>query len=136
MQCPSCGLDDVRAREAVVLTKFTAGEDSWEVEGKAKVVQCIHGHCANCGTIFDVARREIPVQYPSLPCPQCAFKWFRYRVRSLEQTNGSFAFVAHVECRTCGFTRNLRRILSKVGGIRRLTIGLTGVEVERGDGKA
>lgn len=132
MPCPQCGLQDVMVREEVVLNAFTAKGDAWEVEGKANVVQCIHGHCANCGAIFDVARRAIPVQYPSLSCPQCRNKrLLRYRLKAVTQKNGGFQFTARVECRTCGLAKTLKKALSFVGKIKRLKVSWLGVEIER-----
>lgn len=132
VQCPSCGLQDVRAREAVELTHFEPQDDAWDVLGKANVVQCIHGHCANCGAIFDVAQREIPVQYPSIACFRCGTKrLLRYRVKLLDRTDGVFTFVARVECRRCGAFKVVRRLLAGIGRIKRVKVGWTGIEIER-----
>ena len=136
MQCPSCGLHDVMIRENVVFTGFAASEDVWEVEGRASIIQCIHGHCANCGSIFDVARRQIPIQYPSLSCPKCGIKrLLRYRLKSVVQQNGAFRFVARVECRTCGLAKVAKKALGHVGRIKRLKVSWVGVEIERSEAK-
>ena len=134
--CPYCGHFDCSLPiETLRLNKISeANKLEWSVEGEVKLIYCIHRRCINCGNVFEIVNREIPMLYHSIKCQLCkSSSHMECRIILGEFGDHSFTFTAKMECRDCG-EKTFRKLAKVIKGIWRITkikISLSGIEVEK-----
>lgn len=128
VQCPMCGLSDVDRIESVSVESFDAVSEGWAIGGNVTIRYCAHSKCCNCGNVFDDIGHAIPVQYPSLKCPECGeAKFLRCRVRQLKKTSQYFIFQAILRCTHCGLANSVQEELRSLSSVEAITVSGRGV---------
>jgi TIR domain-containing protein len=130
VQCPMCGLSDVDRIESVSIESFDAVSAGWAIGGNVSIRYCAHSKCCNCGNVFDDIQHAIPVQYPSLRCPECDEPEFlRCRVRQLKKTSQYFTFQAILCCTHCGLANSAQKELSELSSLEAIIVSGRGVSL-------
>ena len=130
VQCPMCGLSDVDRIESVSVESFDAVSAGWAIGGSVTLHYCAHSKCCNCGNVFDDIGHAIPVQYPSLKCPECGeAEFLRCQVRQLKKTSQYFIFQAILRCTHCGLTNSVQEELRSLSSVEAITVSGRGVSL-------
>jgi DNA-directed RNA polymerase subunit M/transcription elongation factor TFIIS len=133
--CHSCGSSFVLVRETVAVSSVKdASDTSWNVEGAITLTHCIHGACINCGKVFEIVRRDIPIRYSSYTCPKCeSSAYMMLRIKEGSYSNETFQFIGILECKECGnqLSTKFRKAIKKLWQVTKIKISLTGIEVEK-----
>jgi hypothetical protein len=114
IQCtsPLCGAPDAETTEGIEVRSFAGSGEGWAVEGTVHLAYCVHGKCRNCGRVFDVVRKDIPVQYASLIYQNCGNSdHIRCDVQQIQLEGDRYVFSAVVRCTSCDRRRTLKKIL-------------------------
>ncbi len=133
MQCPNCGSGDIATQDQLELTSFKRDEVAWVVKGAVKIQYCVHGECRNCGMVFDLIPKQIPLAVPSLECPKChQTRYLICEVTELEllPTRTAFTFAGLVKCENCGKQKSFRRLLRNLFNKVSIEVGLGGVSIK------
>lgn len=130
VQCPMCGLSDVDRIESVSVESFDAVSAGWAIGGSITLHYCAHNKCRNCGTVFDDIAHAIPVQYPSLRCPECdEAQFLRCRVRQIKKARQVFTFQAILCCTHCGRAKFVQEELGPLWSVETITVSSRGVSL-------
>jgi hypothetical protein len=129
MQC-SCGSNDLDFTDAVEISSLNIEGSEWRARGIVHIAYCVHGHCITCGRVFEAAKRQIPITFPELICPQCEKPDFlQFKVQGVTKVEEGFEFVVAVRCTHCNIMNILRRILTGLISAVGIEIGLTGISI-------
>src|SRR3954447_4911628 len=71
--CPMCGYLETDLIEALVLRSLSEDADvaGWKVGVEFAVEYCSHNMCTNCGNMFNVIEKSIPIRISNKGCPIC-----------------------------------------------------------------
>ena len=121
--CISCGSSS-RYGVEVFNVKAVARRKGWITRGTGIST------CPTCGVTAHLLSHRLRVEFQGLACPGCN-AMVDYKITLLRVSSGDeITFTAITECPACSHESRFRKVLSKLGRIRRLKIGPTGLEVE------
>ena len=137
MRCssPACRSQDVELSDGVEISALKAERDGWSVHGIVEAGYSVEGHCRTCGRIFQVVKRQIPVQFPELACNECDRRAFlQYRVQELKRIAGGFEFTVEIRCSGCRGRKQVTKLLTGLLRAIGIRVGLDGIAVSKGSG--
>jgi hypothetical protein len=133
IQCRSCGLQGFRQFSTLQVTDAKETKDgTYLLNGTLNVEYCAHGQCQNCGSVYTLLRRDLPIQCVDLPCPRCdkADKLV-YRMKTIELGPKSFSFKVEVVCRRCSWRHSAAKVLRALWDSLRIKVSPTNISVEK-----
>lgn len=132
VHCPMCASPSIQRQESINLNSFSrTNMATWTAIGQVAISYCEHNKCTNCGAVFEIVEREVPLAFPTLKCPTCnRAKHLKCRVKSLEVMGDAWRFTADVKCAVCGIVASLLQLLPRLAAVKKIKIGLDAFEFE------
>jgi hypothetical protein len=107
----------------------------WVAAGAARIERCEHGYCRTCGRVFELARREIPLQYPSLTCTTCDRQGrVEFHVTAIRRGEDEIEFQARGECQECRGRKSFTKVLRGLLDVLSIELGPGGITVKKAAG--
>jgi hypothetical protein len=137
VQCSSgaCGSPDVELSDGVQIAALKADPAGWTVQGIVDMDYSIRGECQTCGRVFQVVKRQIPVQFPELACNECNRSAFlQYQIQELKRVAEGFEFTVAIRCSGCQGRKNVSKLLTGLLRAVGVTVGLDGIDIRKSAG--
>lgn len=129
---PACRSQDVALADGVEISEMKAEADVWHVHGIVQMEYSIHGECRTCGRLFQVVKRQIPVQFPELACNECERRTFlEYRIQELKRVAGGFEFAVEIRCSGCRGRKRVTKLLKGLLHAIGLNVGLKEIKIQK-----
>jgi hypothetical protein len=120
--CVFCGqFGPAGPRATVVSAKVV--DASWVISGRLE----LHGSpCPRCAAWMAAIVQDIPIQCDTFTCPECrTAEHLAYRVTQID--SDALRFTATIKCGKCGRKRTLRKVLTKLLSVLKISVGPLGI---------